>query len=81
MTKFAITVLAAITLVQPGLSVAGDKSTDSRAKPNSFVPHPHTNQHVYGTPIQPAIVGHAKTSHQKHAPKKRSSSAAYRDVH
>jgi len=78
MTKFAITVLAAITLVQPALSVAGDKSTDARAKPNSFVPHPHTNRHVYGTPIQPAIVGHAKTSHQKHTPKKLSSSAAHR---
>jgi hypothetical protein len=78
MTKFAITVLAAITLVQPVLSIAGDKSTDAPAKPNSFVPHPHTNQHVYGTPIQPAIVGHAKTSHLKHTPKKRSSSAAHR---
>jgi hypothetical protein len=80
MTKFAITVLAAMTLVQPALSVAGDKSTDSRPKPNSFVPHPHTNQHVYGTPIQPAILGHAKTSHQKHAPKKRSSSGVHRDA-
>ena len=76
MTKFAITVLTAVTLVQPALSVAGDKPTDSTAKPNSFVPHPHTNHHVYGAPIQPAIVGHAKTSHHKHAPKKRSSSAA-----
>ena len=76
MTRLAITVLAAVTLVQPALSVAGDKPTDSTAKPNSFVPHPHTNHHVYGAPIQPAIVGHAKTSHHKHAPKKRSSSAA-----
>ena len=73
MTKFAITVLTAVTLVQPALSVAGDKPTDSTAKPNSFVPHPHTNHHVYGAPIQPAIVGHAKTSHHKHGPKKRSS--------
>ena len=79
MTKFAITVLAAIALVQPALSVAGDKSTDAAAKPNSFVPHPRTNHHVYGTPIQPPIVGHAKTSHQKHTPKKRSSSPAHRD--
>jgi hypothetical protein len=68
MTKFAITVLAAV-LVQPALSVAGDK-------PSSFVPHTHTNHHVYGAPIEPALVGHAKTSHHKHAPKKRSSSAA-----
>jgi hypothetical protein len=81
MTKFAITVLAAVTLVQPALSVAGDKPTASGAKPNSYVPHPHTNHHVYGAPIQPAIVGHhAKTSHHKHAPKKRSSSAANRDA-
>jgi hypothetical protein len=80
MTKFAITVLTAVTLVQPALSVAGDKPTDSAAKTNFYVPHPHTNHHVYGAPIQPAIVGHAKTSHHKHAPKKRSSSAANRDA-
>jgi hypothetical protein len=87
MTKFAIAVLAAIT-VQPALSAAGGKPTDCEAKPSSFVPHPHTNHHVYGAPIQPAIVGHARTSHHKqtshykqtsrykHAPKKHSSSAA-----
>jgi hypothetical protein len=80
MTKFAIAVLAAVTLVQPALSVAGDGLTDSRAKPNSFVPHPHTSHHVYGSPIQPAIVGHAKSSHHRHASKKRSSSAANRDA-
>ena len=68
MMKFAITVLA-VVLVQPALSVADDK-------PSSFVPHPHTNQHVYGAPIQPALVGHTKTSHHKHAPKKRTASAA-----
>jgi len=79
MTRFATTVLAAVTLMQPALSVAGDKSTDSRAKPNSFVPHPHTNTHVYGTPIQPAIVGHARTSHHKQTPKKRSPGAVNRD--
>jgi hypothetical protein len=68
MTKFAMIVLAAV-LVQPAPSVAGDK-------PSSFVPHPHTNHHVYGAPIQPALVGHTKTSHHQHAPKKRISSAA-----
>jgi hypothetical protein len=79
MTKFAIAVLTAVTLVQPALSVAGVNLTDSGAKPNSYVPHPHTHHHVYGAPIQPAIMGHAKTSHHKHAPKKRSSSTANRD--
>jgi hypothetical protein len=72
MTKFAITLLAAVALVQPALSAAGYAPPDSHAKPSSFVPHPPTNQHVYGTPIQPAIVGHAKTSQHKHASKKRS---------
>ncbi len=78
MTKFVIAVLSAVTLVQPALSVAGDKQTDSGAKPNSYVPHPHTNHHVYGAPIGPAIVGHRKTPYHKHAPKKQSSSAAMR---
>jgi hypothetical protein len=78
MTKFVIAVLAAVTLVQPALSVAGDKPTDSCAKPSSFVPHHHTNHHVYGAPIGPAIVGHRTTPHHEHAPKKQSSSAAMR---
>ena len=66
MTRFAMTVAAAILLAQPALS-ADDKST----APSSFVPHPHTSHHVYGSPIQPAIVGHhSKTSHHKHAPPK-----------
>jgi hypothetical protein len=76
MTKFIVTVLAAATLVQPALTVAGTKPTDAHAKPSSFVPHPHTSHHVYGAPIEPAIVRHGQTSHHKHAPTKQSSSAA-----
>jgi hypothetical protein len=79
MTKYVVIALAAATLMQSALSVAGDKSTDSSPKPSSFVPHPHTNTHVYGAPIQPAVVGHSKVSHHKHTPKKRSSSAAIRE--
>jgi hypothetical protein len=79
MTKFVVSALVAVTLMQSALSVAGDKSTDARAKPSSFVPHPHTNTHVYGAPIHPAIVGHTKVSHHKQTPKKRSSSAANRN--
>jgi len=78
MPKFAIAVITAVALVLPALSVAG---ADANAKPSSFVPHPHTKTHVYGSPIQPAVVGHAKTSHHKSAPKKRSPSAANRDAH
>lgn len=81
MTKFVITMLAAVTLMQPALSVAGDKPTSVGAKSNSFVPHPHTKHHVYGTPIGHAIVGPRKTSHHNHAPRKRSSSAANHAAH
>jgi hypothetical protein len=70
MTKFAIAVLAAIALMQPALSVAAVQSANSAAKPTSFVPHAHTTQHVYGSPIGPPIMGRAKTSHHRHAPKK-----------
>ena len=79
MWKFAITALAVFALLQSTPSVAG-AATDSHAKPSSFVSHPHTNNHVYGSPIQPAIVGHRNTSHQKHAPKKPTSSAAQRNA-
>jgi hypothetical protein len=79
--KFAIAVLAAVTLVQPALSIAGGMPADSGAKPNSYVPQPHTNQHVYGSPIGPAILGRAKTSHHPHAPKKRSSGGAKSSTH
>jgi hypothetical protein len=73
MTKFAIAILAAATLVQPAMSASVDT-------PNSYVPHPHTYHHVYGAPIQPAIVGRAKTPHHQHAPKKPAASAANRDL-
>jgi hypothetical protein len=52
MMKVALMVLATAALVQASLSVAADK-------PTSYVPHPHSS-HVYGAPIQPAILGHAK---------------------
>jgi hypothetical protein len=74
--KFAITVLIAVTLAQPAPSIAGGVPNGSSDKPNSYVPQPHTNQHVYGSPIGPAILGRAKTSHHPHAPKKRSPGAA-----
>jgi hypothetical protein len=73
MRKFAMAVLAAVTLVQPALTYAGDKPAGSHAAPTSFVPNPQAHSHVYGTPIQPAVVGHPKTSHQKHTSKKRPS--------
>jgi hypothetical protein len=78
MTQFTLAALAAAMLVQPVLASAGDKPADTTAKPSSFVPHPRTNHHVYGAPIEPAIVGHGKSAHHQSAPKKPSSSAAKR---
>jgi len=70
MTKFFVIAVAAV-LMQAALSVADAQSTDSRAKSSSFVPHPHSSNHVYGAPMQPAIVGHSKVSNHKHTLKKR----------
>ena len=68
MTRFVIIVLAT-AMLQAAPSVAGD-TTNSGKKPSSYVPHSNRNHHVYGAPIAPPIVGHAKTAHHKHAPKK-----------
>jgi hypothetical protein len=69
MRTIAIMMLAAMTLAGPALSVAGSTATAPGSKPSSYVPHTGTRSHIYGTPIQPPILGHAKASHHKHAPK------------
>ncbi len=69
-----IAVIACIALALPALSIAEKKSTDSRGKPKSFVPHPHKKHGAYGAPIQRAILGRAKTSRHKNARKKQTSS-------
>ena len=72
MKPFSIIVLAACTFSGPAVSL-GSVPRECGTKPNSYVPAPYTNRHVYGAPIHPAIAGHAKYSHRKHAPKKPSS--------
>jgi hypothetical protein len=64
---YLLIAFASIPLSMP--SLAADKPGAFPAKPASFVPHPHSS-HVYGSPIAPAVVGHAKTSHQKPAHRK-----------
>jgi hypothetical protein len=78
MRPIAIIVLAAITLVGPAFSVAGATVTAAGSKPSSYVPQTGTHNHIYGTPIQPPILGHAKASHRRQAQKKTSTSAANR---
>gem|GEM_PF-1518371 len=78
MGKTVIAVIACIALALPALSLAENKSTDSRGKPKSFVPHPHKKHAIYGAPIQRAILGRTKTSQHKNMRKKQTSSRAAR---
>jgi hypothetical protein len=81
MNTVASAVLAAITLAGSTLAAAGDKPTDSGSKPSSYVSQPHTNRHVYGSPIEPPIVGRATAPHHTHAHKMQSTSAPRRHAH
>jgi len=80
MTNIAITVLAAITLAGSAVSAASGEPIASGSKASSYAPQPHSNDHIYGAPIDPPIVGHAKASHHNHVQKKRSTSAKTRDA-
>jgi hypothetical protein len=81
MKTVASAMLAAITLAGPTLAVAGGNPTDARAKPSSYVSRPHTNRHIYGSPIEPPIVGRAAAPHYTHAHKKQSTRATTRNAH
>ena len=81
MTTIATAVLAAITLAGPTLAAAAGKPTDSGSKPSSYAPGPHTNRHIYGSPIEPRIVGHATASHHTHAQKKQPTRTTTRNAH
>ncbi len=78
MRTIATLVVAAITLAEPALPVAGATAAAADSKPSSYVPQTGAHSHIYGTPIQPPILGHAKSSHHKHAQKQASTSAASR---
>ncbi len=80
MAKIVFIVLAAITLAGSAVSNASAGPIASGSKPSSFAPQPHSNDHVYGAPIEPPIVGHAKAAHHDHVRKKRSTSAKTRDA-
>jgi hypothetical protein len=78
MTTIAITVLAAIALAGPSLSVADGRSTNTGSKPSSYTPQPRTKHHIYGAPIQSPIAGHAMASRHNHALRKASASVSTR---
>jgi hypothetical protein len=71
--KLALTLSAALALAQPVSRAGADTPRTARAKPSSFVPHAATTRHVYGAPIEPAIVGHIKHSRGKRKPQRPSS--------
>jgi len=76
MPKIAFKVLAVAALAGSMASVAGANTASAGSKPSSFAPQANTNGHVYGTPIDPPIVGHAKSSHHQHPQRHASTGAA-----
>jgi hypothetical protein len=81
MTRLAPAALAAILLASSAPAFAATKPANSHAPPSSFAPRPHTNQHVYGSPIEAPIVGHTRPLEHKRAPTKRSARTMARDSH
>jgi hypothetical protein len=79
MTRLVPAALAALLLAASAPAFAALKPTNSHAPPSSFAPRPHTNQHVYGSPIEPRIVGHTQPLEHKRAPTKRSARTMTRD--
>jgi len=53
MHRLFIAWVAAVTLAAPTVALADQKPKgNSHPKPSSYAPGPHTNQHVYGSPIE-----------------------------
>jgi hypothetical protein len=78
MRPIAIALLTATMIAAAALSVAGAATSGAGSKPSSYVPQTGTHSHIYGTPIQPPILGHVKPSHHKHTRMKSSTGAAAR---
>jgi hypothetical protein len=71
MTKIAKGIIAALTLAGSAMSAANAEPPKGPSKPSSFVPQHHSNGHIYGSPIERPILGHAKTSHRSQVHKQR----------
>ncbi len=57
--------LAAIALVGSSLATAADiPPPKSAPQPSSYAPQPHSSTHVYGSPIEPPLVGHNAAPHR-----------------
>lgn len=70
MTRIATAVLAAITLIGAGPALAAGKPAKSSALPSSYAPRPHSDNHVYGSPIETYKPAPAQPGHRQHAPTK-----------
>jgi hypothetical protein len=81
MKRLIAAALGAVVLGAPALTSAATQPTGSHAPPSSFAPRPHSDRHVYGSPIEPRIVGHARAPVHKHAPTRASGRPTTRDGH
>jgi len=70
MKKVTLAALAAAMLAAAMLAAAADAPPQAGSRMSPDAPPPAHKRGVYGAPIQPAIVGHRRTSHHKASPKK-----------
>jgi hypothetical protein len=69
-------VLGAAALSISGTAVATGTPPNSHPLPSSYAPQAHSDNHVYGSPIGPAVVGQSAAVHRLHASKKQSATRA-----
>lgn len=73
--------LALMAVAFSALAVAEVKATRPHPPPSSYAPQSHSDRHVYGSPLEPPIVGHARPSHRARGAKKQTSSTIAPQTH
>jgi hypothetical protein len=64
--KAVLTAALAACILMASVSVAvADPPRPGSSKPSSYAPGKKAKNGVYGTPIQPPIMGHRKSAHHK----------------
>jgi hypothetical protein len=68
--------LGAIALSISAAAIATGTTPNSHPLPSSYAPQAHSDNHVYGSPIGPPVVGQSAAVHRLHASKKSSAAKA-----
>ncbi len=81
MVKTAMSILIAIGVAGPAPALASGQPARSHPQPSSYAPRPHSTEHVYGSPIEPPIVGRAHAAQHRPVPTTASAKATTRESH